>query len=110
MTFPLLLQLVEPGTCVEEQLAAGVTLLADGAGACSRGSRVVRGSTGETPMHLVVLKEAHGVPLSVFLAADVVRYRHRKKAGRPNWAERFFKGHEEDAFYGRQPNLACNHQ
>ena len=41
-------------------------------------------------------------------SVHVVRYRHRKKAGRPNWAENFFKGHEDDAFVGRQPNLACN--
>ena len=56
------------------------------------------------------LRACHSASLTVSPPADVVRYRHRKKAGRPNWAERFFKGHEEDAFYGRQPNLACNHQ
>lgn len=63
--------LIEPATCVYEQLAAGVAMLEGG-------------------------------------AADVVRYRHRYHAGRPNWAENFFKGHEEDSFVGRQPNLACN--
>jgi hypothetical protein len=63
--------LVEPATCVAEQLRAGIALL-------------------DT-------REVH-----------VVRYRHRIKAGRPNWAENFFKGHEDDAFVGRQPNLACN--
>jgi hypothetical protein len=64
-------QLIEPDTCVYEQLAAGVELLRRG--------------------------QVH-----------VVRYRHRRHAGRPNWAENFFKGHEDDAFGGRQPNLACN--
>ena len=63
--------LVEPATCVVEQLRAGVALL-------------------DT-------RKVH-----------VVRYRHQIKAGRPNWAENFFLGHEDDAFVGRQPNLACN--
>jgi hypothetical protein len=63
--------LIEPATCVYEQLTAGVALLES-------------------------------------KAAEVVRYRHRRHAGRPNWAENFFKGHEEDSFVGRQPNLACN--
>jgi hypothetical protein len=40
--------------------------------------------------------------------ADVIRYRSRRHAGRPNWAEIFFSGHEWDAFVGRQPNLGCN--
>jgi hypothetical protein len=63
--------LVEPATCVVEQLRAGIALLKT-------------------------------------QSVHVVRYRHRVKAGRPNWAENFFKGHEDDAFVGRQPNLACN--
>lgn len=63
--------LVEPATCVSEQLLAGIALLKT-------------------------------------QSVHVVRYRHRVKAGRPNWAENFFKGHEDDAFVGRQPNLACN--
>lgn len=63
--------LVEPATCVAEQLLAGLELLKTG-------------------------------------SVHVIRYRHRVKAGRPNWAENFFKGHEDDAFVGRQPNLACN--
>lgn len=41
--------------------------------------------------------------------ADVVRYRHRHKPGRPNWAEKMFRGHEDDVFKGGQPNLFCNH-
>lgn len=63
--------LIEPATCVDEQLRAGLDLLKKG-------------------------------------AADVVRYRSRRHAGRPNWAESFFRGHEWDAFVGRQPNLGCN--
>jgi hypothetical protein len=63
--------LIEPNTCVEEQLSAGLELLKT--------------------------KKVH-----------VVRYRSQKHAGRPNWAENFFLGHEDDAFVGRQPNLACN--
>ena len=63
--------LVEPDTCVEEQLRAGMALLAT--------------------------RKVH-----------VVRYRSQRHAGRPNWAENFFIGHESDAFVGRQPNLACN--
>ena len=39
----------------------------------------------------------------------VVRYRHKVMAGRPNWAESFYRGHEDDVFSSRQPNLACNH-
>ncbi len=63
--------LIEPDTCVEEQLRAGIALLAT--------------------------RKVH-----------VVRYRSQRRAGRPNWAENFFLGHENDAFVGRQPNLACN--
>jgi hypothetical protein len=63
--------LIEPDTCVEEQLRAGIALLAT--------------------------RQVH-----------VVRYRSQRRAGRPNWAENFFLGHENDAFVGRQPNLACN--
>jgi len=65
-------QLVEPATCVYEQLMAGRKLIEDG-------------------------------------KAHVGRYRHRRKAGRPNWAERMFRGHEDDVFKGSQPNLFCNH-
>ena len=50
-----------------------------------------------------------GVQLLKDQTAHVVRYRHRKKAGRPNWAERMFRGHEDDVFKGGQPNLFCNH-
>ena len=64
-------QLLEPATCVAEQLEAGVDLVESG--------------------------DVH-----------VVRYRHRKRPGRPNWAVRMFKGHEDDAMTGRQPNLFCN--
>jgi hypothetical protein len=48
-------------------------------------------------------------------AAQVVRFRSRDNAGRPNWAQLMFMGHEIDAIGGRpsynkarQPNLACN--
>jgi hypothetical protein len=64
-------QLIEPDTCVYEQLTAGLKLIKEG-------------------------------------TAHVVKYRHRRKAGRPNWAERMFRGHEDDALTGRQPNLFCN--
>ena len=64
-------QLVEPATCVFEELRAGVDLIKSG-------------------------------------EAQVVRYRHKWRAGRPNWAYRFFAGHEEDAFRTWQPNLGCN--
>jgi len=49
-----------------------------------------------------------GVDLVKANAAQVVRYRHKWKAGRPNWAYRFFAGHEIDAFRAWQPNLGCN--
>lgn len=65
-------QLIEPATCVVEQLEAGIKMVKEG-------------------------------------TADVVRYRHRKRAGRPNWAARMFKGHEDDVFKNGQPNLFCNH-
>ena len=65
-------QLIEPDTCVYEQLRAGVELIQAG-------------------------------------KAHVVRYRHRRKPGRPNWAEKMFRGHEDDVFKGGQPNLFCNH-
>ena len=64
-------RLVEPATCVYEELRAGVDLVKSG-------------------------------------AAQVVRYRHKWRAGRPNWAYRFFAGHEDDAFRTWQPNLGCN--
>jgi Glycosyl transferase family 2 len=63
--------LIEPQTCVYEELQAGIDLIKQN-------------------------------------AAHVVRYRHKWHAGRPNWAYRFFAGHEEDAFRGWQPNLGCN--
>jgi hypothetical protein len=65
-------QLIEPATCVYEQLTAGV--------------------------EMVKAKTAH-----------VVRYRSRRHAGHPNWAELMFRGHEDDVFKGHQPNLFCNH-
>lgn len=40
--------------------------------------------------------------------AQVVRYRSRDRPGRPNWAERMFRGKEEKVF-SQQPNLFCNH-
>ena len=65
-------QLVEPATCVLEQLTAGVKMLREG-------------------------------------TAHVMRYRHKKKAGRPNWAAKMFKGQEDEVFRRGQPNLFCNH-
>ena len=65
-------QLVEPATCVVEQLLGGLELLKS-------------------------------------KAAVLVRYRHRKRAGRPNWAEKMYRGHEDDVFKSHQPNLFCNH-
>jgi hypothetical protein len=64
-------QLLEPGTCVLEQLRAGVAL--------------------------VESRRAH-----------VVRFRHRKRPGRPNWASKMYAGHEDDALKSHQPNLFCN--
>ena len=60
------------------------------------------------PAACVVEQLRAGVALLDTRKVHVVRYRHRIKAGRPNWAENFFLGHEDDAFVGRQPNLACN--
>lgn len=65
-------QLIEPSTCVYDQLTSGIELIKQ--------------------------KKAH-----------VVRYRHKLHPGRPNWAERMFKGKEDDVFKGHQPNLFCNH-
>ena len=65
-------QLIEPSTCVVEQLEAGIKML----------------------------KAA---------TAHVVRYRHKRHPGRPNWAARMFKGREDDVFKNGQPNLFCNH-
>ena len=64
-------QLIEPGTCVAEQLRAGVALVERG-------------------------------------RAHVVRFRHRRRPGRPNWAAKMYMGHEDDALTSRQPNLFCN--
>jgi len=60
------------------------------------------------PAHCVYEQLTAGIALLDTRKVHVVRYRHRIKAGRPNWAENFFLGHEDDAFVGRQPNLACN--
>jgi hypothetical protein len=49
-----------------------------------------------------------GVALLGTGRVHVVRYRHRVRAGRPNWAEDFYRGHEDDVFTSGQPNLACN--
>eukprot|EP01102_Stenamoeba_stenopodia_P009910 TRINITY_DN2943_c0_g1_i2.p1 TRINITY_DN2943_c0_g1~~TRINITY_DN2943_c0_g1_i2.p1 ORF type:complete len:580 (-),score=176.15 TRINITY_DN2943_c0_g1_i2:58-1797(-) len=38
----------------------------------------------------------------------VVKYRSRRRPGRPNWAAKMFIG-DEDAVFRRQPNLLCNH-
>jgi hypothetical protein len=65
-------QLLEPATCVVEQLDAGVKMLQEG-------------------------------------TAHVVRYRHKKHPGRPNWAARMFMGQEDLVFNRGQPNLFCNH-
>ena len=65
-------QLLEPATCIVEQLNAGVKLLEAG-------------------------------------TAHVVRYRHKKHPGRPNWAARMFMGKEDEVFKRGQPNLFCNH-
>jgi hypothetical protein len=65
-------QLVEPATCVYEQLTTGI--------------KMIQKNT-----------------------AQVVRYRHKKKAGRPNWAERMYRGKEDAVFKSAQPNLFCNH-
>lgn len=64
-------QLIEPATCVVEQLKAGVDILERG-------------------------------------IAHVVRYRHQRKPGQPNWAEKMYYGHEDDALKSHQPNLFCN--
>ena len=65
-------QLIEPATCVVEQLAAGLKMLKAG-------------------------------------KAHVMRYRHQKQPGRPNWAARMFMGKEDEVFKRGQPNLFCNH-
>lgn len=39
--------------------------------------------------------------------AEVVKYRSRYNAGRPNWAEILYRDHEDDVF-DSQPNLLCN--
>ena len=64
-------QLVDPWSCVVEQLEDGKQLLQDG-------------------------------------TAHVIKYRSRDRPGRPNWAERMFRGQEEKVFR-QQPNLFCNH-
>jgi len=48
-----------------------------------------------------------GVELLSSGTAHVIRYRSRDRAGRPNWAEKMFAGHEDDVFK-RQNNLFCN--
>lgn len=50
-----------------------------------------------------------GVAMLKMKKADVVRYRHRVRAGRPNWAERMYRGKEDAVFKSAQPNLFCNH-
>lgn len=65
-------QLIEPATCVVEQVTQGIRLLEKN-------------------------------------TAHVVRYRHRQHPGRPNWAARMYRGHEDDVFKSGQPNLFCNH-
>lgn len=40
--------------------------------------------------------------------AHVVRFRHRWRAGKPNFAKMMFRGDEERVFK-QQPNLFCNH-
>ena len=40
--------------------------------------------------------------------AQVVRFRHRWRAGKPNHARNMFEG-DEDRVFGQQPNLFCNH-
>jgi hypothetical protein len=62
------------------------------------------------PAHCVVEQLTTGIRLIERDTAQVVRYRHRKRAGRPNWAEIMFRGHEDDVLPPyHQPNLFCNH-
>ena len=49
-----------------------------------------------------------GVKLVKEGTAHVVKYRHRWRAGSPNWAKVLFKGKENKVFR-QQPNLFCNH-
>lgn len=49
-----------------------------------------------------------GVALLADGTAHMVRYRHRWRAGKPNWALIMFRGKEERVFQ-QQPNLFCNH-
>jgi hypothetical protein len=60
------------------------------------------------PGACVVQQLLAGVALLATGRVHVVRYRHRVRAGRPNWAEDFYRGHEDDVFTSAQPNLACN--
>ena len=49
-----------------------------------------------------------GVSMLADGTAQMVRYRHRWRAGKPNWALSMFRGKEERVFK-QQPNLFCNH-
>ena len=51
---------------------------------------------------------AAGVQLLKDGTAHAVRYRHRWRAGSPNWAKTMFKG-QENRVFKQQPNLFCNH-
>jgi len=49
-----------------------------------------------------------GVAMIEAGTAHMVRYRHRWRAGKPNWALNMFRG-KEDRVFKQQPNLFCNH-
>lgn len=60
------------------------------------------------PVECVREQVAMGLELIKADTAQVVRYRSRDRPGNPNWAEKMFRDNEE-AVFGRQPNLFCNH-
>ena len=59
------------------------------------------------PLSCVVDQISNGIRLINSNVANVVKYRSRFNAGRPNWAEVSYKGREDDIFK-IQPNLLCN--
>lgn len=59
------------------------------------------------PLSCVLEQLIAGVEIIESDVAQVVKYRSRYNAGKPNWAEVSYKGREEDIF-DIQPNLLCN--
>jgi hypothetical protein len=114
-------QLVESADCAVQQIAIGVEMLKvcrasvyrseAPLGWCCAPAPAVHSTEQSCAPRITALPAQWHAPVFVCLRqankAQVIRYRSRHNAGRPNWARITYSGKEETIFK-RQPNLLCN--